>query len=359
MNLFKKFVAITAVLAIAFTVCACHPKNEVAFKSGDVEFTSAYYMCALINADLEARSKIDQDNSSDSEEREETIDYFKQKIDGKKFETYVKEQAVETIKELAFYKSKCLENNLKIEKENEEYVKSYVDYYWNQSMSSYYEPNGVSKATFIQFTNDSSYKNLYFDFIYGKDGEKEISAEDIKKNMADNYAIADIIDVDLSSKEDSEKTELTSILEGYEKDLKAGKRTFDAILNEYNEFVGNESTDNSSSEAKDPNATLVGGEDTNYANDNYDTIKAMATGEVKLIKAEDGSKITLVVKQDINDDEYYLEQLDSTIRHALKDEEFESDATSQLKSFKVTEVKKATKQFKVKKIKYPETTSAS
>ena len=40
----KRIFALALVLVMALTVTACHKKDEIAVKIGDVEFTSAYYM---------------------------------------------------------------------------------------------------------------------------------------------------------------------------------------------------------------------------------------------------------------------------------------------------------------------------
>jgi hypothetical protein len=98
---------------------ACHPKDEVAVTVGDVEFTSAYYMCALINADNEARSLVDEalaekkekddkDSSSTSTATEE-VDYYSEKVEGKKYVDWVKARAIENLKQIAAYKIKCKE----------------------------------------------------------------------------------------------------------------------------------------------------------------------------------------------------------------------------------------------------------
>ena len=55
--------ALVSVMALGFT--ACHKKDETAVTVGKVNFTSAYYMCALINADSEAKSKV-KESLSDS-----------------------------------------------------------------------------------------------------------------------------------------------------------------------------------------------------------------------------------------------------------------------------------------------------
>ena len=53
----KRIIALALGLLMALSFAGCHKKNEIAVTIGDVEFTSAYYMCALVNADSEAKGK--------------------------------------------------------------------------------------------------------------------------------------------------------------------------------------------------------------------------------------------------------------------------------------------------------------
>ena len=60
MKTLKKVLAMCLVVILVLSFAGCHQKNEVAVKAGDDTFTSAFYMCALINADMAARTKIDE-----------------------------------------------------------------------------------------------------------------------------------------------------------------------------------------------------------------------------------------------------------------------------------------------------------
>ena len=53
MKLMKNIIAVVIVFVMAFSVTGCHKKNEIAVTANGFEYTSAYYMCALINADNE------------------------------------------------------------------------------------------------------------------------------------------------------------------------------------------------------------------------------------------------------------------------------------------------------------------
>ena len=60
MNTLKRVAALLVVAIMILSLAACHPKDETALSIGDVKITSALYMSALMNADGEARTKVDE-----------------------------------------------------------------------------------------------------------------------------------------------------------------------------------------------------------------------------------------------------------------------------------------------------------
>lgn len=350
----KRLFAAALILVMALAVAACHPKDEVAVKIGDVEFTSAYYMCALINADSEAKSKVQEGLSED--ESSEDVDYYSKKIDDKDFVTWVEDTAMDSLKEIAAYKTLCKENKLEISEEDAANAESYASYYWSSyGYSSYFEPNGVGQSTYTQYMKDSYYSSRYFEHLYGKEGEKEIAADTVKTKMYENFIIADLIEASFSSKSDDEITALKEQFNGYLTDLQKGKKTFEEVYKEYNGTTEEteEETESDEPKPKDKYATVLGAKDTVYASDQYEAVKAMATGEVKLIELDDNAGLVLAVKQDITADSYYLDTLDMTTRHLIADEEFEKDVKDYAAKLDCNINNYAIKQFKVKKIKEP------
>lgn len=367
MKMMKKLIAVLLVAIMALSFCACHKKDEIAVKIGDVEFTSAYYMCALVNADSEAQSKV-QETLSDEEAQSTDIDYYSKKIDDTDYVTWVENRALESLKEIAAYKTLCKDNKVTLPAEEQTYIDQYVEYYWSSyGYSALFEPNGVSKATFAKYTADASYSSLYFDHLYAKDGEKEISADDMNKAIAENFVLADSISTTFTNDEGKEMAEdeikaLKEKFNGYVAALKDGTKTFEAI---YHEFNGTKESDDTKDEtsnetAKDEvkpinrHASVLGAEDTDYANDDYKTVKDMAVGEVKLIEVKDNGGLKIYVKRDLAADKYYTEQIDSSVRHFLKDDEFEKTIADYVKGLEMEVNDYAVNQFKVKKIVYPE-----
>ncbi len=361
MKSIKKIFAVVLVLCMVLSFAACHEKDEIAVTVGDVEFTSAYYMCALVFADSEAKTKV-QENLSEDESAED-IDYYSKKIDGKKYTDWVKDTALESLKMIAAYKIKCEEAKIDLEDDVKSNAEMYSSYYWSSyGYQSFLEPNGISEATYKKYMLDSYYSNRYFEFVYGKDGEKEIAADKVKEEMYANFEIADMLECSFTDKEKTEVDSLKKQFNTYYEDLKNGKRTFEAVYNEYNKVEKtekDESADEDSEELKplDEFATIIGSKDTDYASDHFETVQKMKKNEVKLVELDDDAGLVILIKKDIKADPYYTENLDIVVRHLIADEEYEKDMKAFAKDLKLEENTYATGQFKVKKIVYPETTA--
>lgn len=356
MKILKKISALLLVCLLALSVTGCHRKNETAVTVDGFKFTSAYYMCALINAKTEAQSKV-YENLSEEESQQE-IDYYSKKIDDKSFVNWVEDRAIEMIKEIAAYKSLCKKADLEIEEDVKASAEYYASYYWQSGYSQYFEPNGVSEATYTQYTLDAYYASLYFEHLYGKDGEKEIAADEVKTKTYDNFIIADIIEVTFSEETDDEKADIKTKLEGYAEDLKNNRTTFEDVYKDYYQIEDEETQDSEDTESEEPKpqdeyATVLGAEGTGYEHEYYDDIQKMALNETKLIEKEDGTGLLLVIKKDIQADSYYLDNLDLTVRHLIKDEEFTKDIAKIAKDLKTEINDYATGQFKVKNIVEP------
>lgn len=356
MNRLKKMLAVLLLVCILIPVAGCHKKDETAVTVGEVKFTSAYYMCALINADSEAKSKV-QEQLTD-EEKQKEVDYYSKKIDKKEYVKWVEDKALENLKTIAAYLTLCKKADLKLDDETAQSAESYATYYWsNYGYAAYFEPNGVGQETYKKYMKDSYYSSLYFEHLYGKDGEKEIDAETVKTAVYDRFVLANQLTADFSQKSEEEIAALKTRFGGFVTDLQNGTKTFEQVYTEFNgPSENNDTQEGESEEAKplDPHASVLGEKDTAYASDDYETVKAMAEGEVKLIERENNAGLLLVVKKDIKADPYYIDSLDLPARHLLKDEEFEADVKKAADDLKCTVNRYAVKQFKVKKIKEPQ-----
>ncbi len=358
MNNLKRFCSLMLCLALMVTCFAgCHKKGEIAVKIGDVEFTSGYYACALVFADTEARAKVEEGLSEDELKGE--IKYWNYKVEKTDYTKWVEDTTLDTLKELAAIKTLCAKNKVELDSETVSLAESNAEYLWDSyGYSALMEVNGVSKETFIAYMKDSYLADEYFEFLYGKGGEKEIAADQVSKQLTDNYVLVNKLDVSFSGLKDEEKTEKKNQLAGYEASIKDGSKTFEEIYLEYNNIKAedhkHEEPADGEKAPQDQHATVLGNKDTSYESDHYETAKAMAGGEVKLITLDDDEGLVLLVKKDISADPYYIEEFDTMLRQDIVGDTFTDDLAKYGNELKCDVNTSSTKQFKVKNIEYPQ-----
>lgn len=361
MNTLKRTLAIALCLLLTLTSLAgCHKAGEIAVVVGDVEFTSGYYACALVFADSDARLNVEEQLAEEGD-LPDTIKYWNYKIEDTDYVEWVEKTAVDTLKKHAALKTLSEKAGFELSEETISLSNSNADYLWDTyGYSVLMEANGVSKATFKQYMLDTYLENDYFEFLYGKDGEKEISADAVSNQLADNYVLVNQLEVSFSGLDDDAKAEKKTQFLAYESALKDGSKTFEEIYLEYNDISAEDHTHEEAEDGElqpiDPHASVLGSENTDAASDHYETAKAMALGEVKLVNLDDDEGFVLLVKQDISTDPYYLETFDSTLRYDISGEEYENDVDKYGDELSCKVITSSTKQFKVKKITYPETT---
>ncbi len=356
----KRMLAVLLAVLLTFAVVGCHPKNEIAVTIKGEEFTSAYYMCALIYADMEGRQLVDAELAEKEEDKEDTqkteeVDYSKQKIEGKKFAKWVKARAMENLQSIAAYKIKCKEAKLTPDEEEVTSTETFAEYYWSSyGYAQMFEPNGVGKATFTKYMTDAVYADVYFEHLYGKGGEKEIAADKVESTMFEKLLLADVLDVTFQEETADQQKEIKTKLDGYVADLQKGTKTFEQVYHDYN---GGEHTEEPLEEGQtkpvNTHASVLGDEDTSFASEHFKTAKEMKDGEIKLIEKENAAGYTLLVKRDLATDKYFVEELDMAVRHIIADEEYAELIETFAKDLKVKTNESAVNLFKVEKIVYP------
>ena len=361
MNTLKRIFAIALCLLLTLTcLVGCHQKGEIAVKIDDIEFTSGYYACALVFSNSEARTKVEEELSKEGD-LPDKIKYWDHKVEDTDYIKWVEKTTLETLKDIAAVKSLCKEAEVTLDAETESLSDANADYLWDYGYSELMENNGVSKETFKQYMRDSYLMDTYFEHIYGKGGEKEIAADQLNKQLADNYVLVNMLEVSFANLGEEEKTDKQNQFIAYENALKDGTKTFEEIYIEYNKISAEEHTHEEAEEGKmvpiDQHATVFGNADTNYASDHFETAKEMTVGDVKIITLEKEAGLVLLVKQDIAADPYYINEFDSTLRKEVVGEEHSNDIAEYGEKLDCVVNESSIKQFKVKKIEYPEATN--
>ena len=352
MKTMKKIAAIILCLAVVFALSACHKKDEIAVtvKSGknEMEFTSAMYSYALLEADMEAR------NTLESQANDTITDYYSKQIDGMKYVPWVEKKAMENLKTFAYYNFKAKELGVELTAEEIAEAKSYAETYWDYyGYGDTYEQNGVGKSTFATANTYYSLSDALFKKIYGEGGEKEVSKATIEENMLENFEVVNLIAIDISEYKEKEVTETKNKLEGYKKRLKKGE-SFEKIYGEYYDTKPEDHsghTHDGVQSSEDHYATVVGSKDTDYAIDIFDDIKKMKEGDISVFSDE--NYLYLVVRKDLNKDKYFFEKLKEDTLWLLKEADYLDVIAKNISEYELDENTYATNLFKVKKIKYP------
>lgn len=353
-KLIKRFLALTLCLAFVLSLAACHRANERALKVDGSDYPAGYYSCALVFADIEGQQKV-----YDTLGETAAADYLNQSIDGVDYKTWVKNRAIEKCKEAEYYKSTCESLMLDTSKYTDEYIEM-ADMYWEYyGYKAIFEQNGVGRGTFRSYMGIDGYKDAYFDYLYGENGPKAVQKVDIDLALQDNFAVADMLSVNITGKTEIEAAELESKYAAYAKRLKENEK-FEKIYAEANGVAYTENKENTEIFSYDY-ATILGNEKTDYESEIFSEVKSMEIGEVRLItKINDEGKETetktlyLVFKGDIlKEGNSQAETLNDIALKFLKLEEFNNTNEPLIKALEVEENEKVTKQFKVDKIKYP------
>lgn len=361
MNMLKRTFALMLCLILAIGCLAgCHEKGEIAVTIGDVEFTSGYYACALVFSDSEARTKVESALSAKGD-LPDKIDYYEEKVENKDYVSWVEENALNTLKDIAAVKTLSAEAKFELDAETKSLSEEESDYLWESyGYKALLEPNGVSEQTFKEYMLDSYLMDKYFEYLYGKGGKKEIAADKLTKHLTDNYVIVNKLEVSFSSLKDEQKADKKEQFAGFEKALKDGTKTFEDIYLEYNEIDKENHKHEEPKEGelapKDTHATILGSEETSYASEHFKTAKEMAVGDVKLVTLESDAGLVLMVKADIAADPYYISELDLMLRDELEGENYSNDIEKHGKSLKCTVNDFSIGQFDVEDIEYPEVT---
>ena len=357
MKILKSVLCVVLALLMVFSLTACHKKNEVAVTINGIEFTSAMYSYALLNADSEARGLVDEKHAEDADHEhsaDEQIDYYSQEIDGKKYVKWVEDRAIEMIRDWAALETLCKENKLTLDEATLSQAKSYSEYYYSY-YGQIFAANGIGEETYAKIMQYDYLSDMYFDFLYGKEGSKAVPQDDVKKSFKDSYRVAFVLQKDITSLKDDELAKAKTEMDDYKKKIEKGEKLPDL----YNKF-NNLTKENSATTGQTPAAEVTDcvsvisdpEVDANYGAAFWKDIKDMSVGTTKVIEHTQDSTKTLILVSiiDSESDKSYFENMDRSIRWNLKNEEYLKELSAYAATLKVEKNKYAIKAFKVKDI---------
>lgn len=292
-------------------------------------------------------------------------------IEGKAVRDWINDEATKSMQEYVAIENKFDELGLSFEDNEDEKVTIYMDSLW-EYYGSMYEELGISENSEILITLNSQKRSSIFDYYYGEGGESEISEDEIKAYLTDNNARINYIEMELRDGEGNllksdGKAEIMEMAEGYIERIKNGE-DMNTVGAEYEAYynalveAASESDDDSTvtvdmSEADDDEAEAAVTDNTTIiTKDGSLPSSAVAekvfdgsvtTGDVFLV--EEDEVYYIVEYLDLFSDETYLENNDSTVRHTLKDDEFDEMVSSWTENQTVEINEAAYKRYKIEK----------
>lgn len=313
----KRLIAVTlsAVMIISAAGCNLYNENNLwAAEKGDRKLSLGGYIYYLNVALSEAAGKV----STDSKVLDSTVE-------GEKAETWIRNRALKYVNEYFFVRDKFDELGLEISEEDQTTIDDNTDYMWSYYGSAY-EALGVSQESFVAVYTEYSQKySMIFEHMYGPEGEKAVSDEEITSYYEENYYNYEAISLPVTTTddegnsvamEDDAKADVKADLEDLKKKIESGDMTMEAAASEY---TGNheELTD---ATIYSTNTGRI--EDASSALQN--AVVALKEGETSEV-VEDTSYYYLIVRLPIADkteEALADESTKTSILSAMKSEEF-------------------------------------
>ena len=177
-NTFKKLCAAVLVLLMCLSFVGCYNENDswAVKKENNSNIPIGGYIYFQYSAYIDARAKVGTDT-----------EVMKATIDDESAETWINNKITDSIKTFYFIEDKFNDLGLTFTDEEIESMKTSTDSTWGY-YGNVFEAMGISKASFHLVATEFSAKyGKVFRDIYGKDGEKAVSDDELEKHYENNY----------------------------------------------------------------------------------------------------------------------------------------------------------------------------
>ena len=332
----KKIVALLlcVVMTLGFTACRTENESAVVYKteSGrEIPVRSALYILFQIDADADYKEEYDAKATKETDTDAKETDYTKTELDGKKYNDWVEEKALEYASEFAFVEAKCAELNIELSDEQKSSVTNALTQLWD-SNKKFYEKNCVAKSTLETYITIMQKQEALFDYYYGVEGKEPISDEQVKEYLTEHGILVQYLSYskqgynqagETQTISDETKKEYTTVFKGYVDRLNKGE-DYAKIRAEYLKKIGEEETvDTKGSTLKYPYAMYMSDEEASINPfDYYDEVAALEVNKAAFY--ENDGALFVMQKVDLQADmDSVLKNNASKVRHNLKDEDFD------------------------------------
>ena len=321
----KMTAAVTA-LMVSLSLASCNQDTTWTYRTEDgaYEVTSGMYVGMSISAYNSGYSQTDVDTSQP---------LYDQQIGSVDALTWVQQEVDNLAKKYLAVETKFEEYGLSFTEEEQSYIDSYIEYYWNYLGSSY-EDEGCGQESYTKLMTNSFKESQLFYHIYGEGGEREVTEEELRDLFNQQYAHVNIFDVDCSDDEGNP-------LEGHELEIVEERvanlierldngEDFETVKADYEAEVEAEQAAEEESASSDTSSDETSSEETSASESSASSEESAASEESSAV-SEDTSSSASSETSEVSEDASSAESSSSseeTASSEISEESSSSDTSS-------------------------------
>lgn len=297
MNNVKKLTAVVIATSMLAACAGCGDQSW-SYKTDNVSLSAGSYIYNLLNGYYEGYDLV--------ESPDEIKDILKAEVQGsdsdaekKSLEQYALDVADETTSRMIAVEALFDQYGLELDDTEDEAARSYASQVWTTAKKTL-EGYGIGEESFNYCYADYSVKyGQVFEYVYGEDGERTVSDDDLKKYFADNFTGYAFFSYSMS-----ETTEDGETIAKSDEEFKKAEENF----NSYADIINKSGQDYKSAVKKfiedyemtyDPTYSgAIENENDNSSFDRnvIDTLKTLKEGEATVVKTgEDATTLYYLV----------------------------------------------------------------
>ena len=317
----KMTAAVTA-LMVSLSLASCNQDTTWTYRTEDgaYEVTSGMYVGMSISAYNSGYSQTDVDTSQP---------LYDQQIGSVDALTWVQQEVDNLAKKYLAVETKFAEYGLSFTEEEQSYIDSYIEYYWNYLGSSY-EDEGCGQESYTKLMTNSFKESQLFYHIYGEGGEREVTEEELRDLFNQQYAHVNIFDVDCSDDEGNP-------LEGHELEIVEERvanlierldngEDFETVKADYEAEVEAEQAAEEESASSDTSSDETSSEETSASESSASSEESAASEESSAV-SEDTSSSASSETSEVSEDASSAESSSSSEETASSETSAESSSS--------------------------------
>lgn len=326
------------------------------------ELRAGIYILKQQAAVNEAMTKL-KEEQPDLDTSVDHFNFLGQTVEGKNFAQWVYDKTIEGCKEYVAIEQLFADNNLVLGPEVESQIDSYINNVWSYSLGDKtygetFEHLGVSQQSYKDAQIGIQKEGILFDYLYSAGGPNAVSDEELNAKINEKYVGINYISYKLKDGGTPAQDFVDMIKNG---------ETFEEVYQKYykEEYSSEENTDDESKSSYNYNVELPATDSMIHVmtrDDSYPSAEMvayafdnMAVGDVAVVNVTDNEEDTVFIVQrvDLSTRPNLTSDYISTIRHELKDDDFDAYLRNIYSGYSVNEGSTRS-DYKLEKMLYDE-----